>query len=79
MSAVFKLPAQQREADRKVLNDVRAQAEKGEAQSQHLLACAFYFGDLGLAKDQVEAVKWFRKAADQNDAPAQFNLGACYK
>jgi TPR repeat protein len=28
--------------------------------------------------DMREAVKWFRKAADQGDAKAQLNLGACY-
>jgi uncharacterized protein len=27
----------------------------------------------------VEAVKWFRKAAVQNYAEAQYNLGICYK
>ena len=32
----------------------------------------------GMAKDQVEAVKWFRKAAEQNYAPAQNNLGVCF-
>jgi hypothetical protein len=26
----------------------------------------------------VEAAKWFRKAAEQNYAPAQSNLGCCY-
>jgi TPR repeat protein len=31
-----------------------------------------------VAKDQVEAVKWFRKAAEQNFAPAQYNLNVCY-
>ncbi len=25
-----------------------------------------------------EAVKWFRKAAEQGNAPAQYNLGLCY-
>ncbi len=30
------------------------------------------------AVDEVEAVKWFRKAAEQNDAAAQFYLGFCY-
>jgi hypothetical protein len=29
-------------------------------------------------KDQVEALKWYRKAADQGDARAQFNLGVMY-
>jgi len=32
----------------------------------------------GVAKDDVEAVKWFRKAAEQNDVKGQFNLGAYY-
>ena len=31
-----------------------------------------------MAKDQVEAVKWYRKAAEQNFAAAQYNLGVCY-
>jgi hypothetical protein len=28
--------------------------------------------------DVVEAAKWFRKAAEQNHAEAQYNLGECY-
>ena len=31
-----------------------------------------------MAKDPVEAVKWYRKAAEQNYATAQENLGVCY-
>ena len=31
-----------------------------------------------MAKDQAEAVKWYRKAAEQNLAKAQYNLGVCY-
>jgi TPR repeat protein len=31
----------------------------------------------GVAKDYAEAVNWFRKAAEQNDAKAQSNLGGC--
>ena len=33
----------------------------------------------GVAKDDVEAVKWFRQAADQNHPAAQSNLGVCYE
>jgi TPR repeat protein len=32
----------------------------------------------GVAKDPVEAVKWYHKAAEQGDADAQFNLGVCF-
>ena len=31
-----------------------------------------------MAKDAAEAVKWFRKAAEQGFAGAQGNLGICY-
>ena len=31
-----------------------------------------------MAKDVLEAVKWYRKAADQGLAEAQINLGVCY-
>ena len=74
----FQLPAQQSEADRKLLADIRAKAEKGDAQSQYELGCAFSFGNFGVAKDEVEAVKWYRKAAEQNNASGQYNLGGCY-
>ena len=29
-------------------------------------------------RDPAEAVKWFRKAAEQNYAKAQYNLGVCF-
>ena len=32
----------------------------------------------GVAEDDVEAAKWYRKAAEQNFAAAQYNLGVCY-
>ncbi|MDA1306902.1 MAG: sel1 repeat family protein, partial [Acidobacteria bacterium] len=32
----------------------------------------------GVPQDYVEAVAWYRKAADQGDAAAQYNLGAMY-
>ena len=54
-------------------------AEKGDAQSQYELGCAFSFGNLGVVKDEVQAVNWFRKATEQNYAPAQYNLGVCYE
>ena len=36
-----------------------------------------YANGQGVAKDEVEAVKWYRKAAAQNYADAQVNLGIC--
>jgi TPR repeat protein len=37
-----------------------------------------YANGFGVAKDESEAVKWYRKAAEQGIAQAQFNLGKCY-
>ena len=34
-----------------------------------------YANGQGVPEDYVEAVKWYRKAADQGDASAQYNLG----
>src|SRR4029077_10788433 len=77
-AAVFQLPAQQNEAGRKVLAEIRAGADKGDANAQYELGRAFFSGILGVAKDEAEAVKWYRKAAEQNVADAQFRLGVCY-
>lgn len=38
----------------------------------------FFHGRNGVSKDYAEAVKWYRKAAEQGDAAAQCNLGFCY-
>ncbi len=76
--AVFRLPAQQNEADRKLLTHIRARADNGDPKSQLELGTAFIFGSLGLTKDSVEAVKWLRRAAEQDDAVAQYRLGLLY-
>ena len=39
----------------------------------------YYFGKNGKQKDYVKAVEWFRKAAEQGNDDAQFNLGMCYE
>jgi TPR repeat protein len=33
----------------------------------------------GVARDPAEAVRWLRRAAEQDMAPAQFDLGVCYR
>ena len=37
-----------------------------------------YDNGRGVRRDDAEAVRWFRQAADQGVAQAQFNLGAMY-
>ena len=38
----------------------------------------FYNGE-GVPFDRAEALKWYRKAADQGHIPAKYNLGVCYE
>ena len=52
----------------KVLEDAESLFQTGER----------YLRGTGLAQDYTEAVKWYRKAADQGHAGAQANLGYCY-
>ena len=51
--------------------------EQNLAMAQNNLGVRYDNGD-GVAKDPVEAVKWYRRAAEQNLAMAQYNLGVCY-
>jgi len=38
-----------------------------------------YEKGLGIAQDLVQAVAWYRKAADQGSAMAQYNMGVMYR
>ena len=74
----FRLPAQQSDADSKAFEEAKAKAEKGDAVYQAALGEFYYFGGPERTNNLVEAVKWFRKAAEQGVAEAQFNLGCAY-
>ena len=54
-----------------------ARAEQGDARAQYLLA-SYYATGRGVVKDDVQAVKWCRKAAVQGNAQAQYSLGFHY-
>ena len=69
--------AQQTEELRKEFQSTKAKAKKGDASAQFNLGFMYDTGN-GVAKDEAEAVKWYRKAADQGHAIAQFNLGLMY-
>ncbi len=57
--------------------ELRAKAERGDANAQFNLGAAYWFGE-GVAENQHEAIQWFRKAAEQGLAKAQNNLGVAY-
>ena len=47
------------------------------AIAQYNLGLSYYKGD-GIVKNEAEAVKWFRRAAEQGHVLAQYNLGLSY-
>ena len=55
------------------IEQLRSEAEQGEAEGQFLLG-TMYLGE-GLPQDYQEAMKWFRLAVEQGHTNAQFNLG----
>ena len=52
-------------------------ALKGDPEGQHQVGSCYFYG-WGVVKDQVEAVKWYQKAADQGHAYSQYTMGLCY-
>lgn len=73
----FPLVAQGAAADHRPLEEIKAKAEAGDAGSEFQLGLCYEKGE-SVAQDFAEAVKWFRKAAEQNYAAAQKELGVCY-
>jgi TPR repeat protein len=53
------------------------QADSGDAKAEHFLGVAYATGQ-GVAKNEAEAVRWFRKAAEQGYADAQYAIGLMY-
>ncbi len=49
----------------------------GDPVAQFSLGVMYDFGE-GVPEDDAEAVRWYRKAADQGLAQAQHNLGTLY-
>ena len=79
--AAAKVPSPQ-QATQKAAKDAAIQAltdkaAAGDVQSQVRLGLAYVTGD-GVAHDDAEAVKWFRKAADQDDMLGERYLAEMY-
>ena len=55
----------------------KAMAETGDVDAEYQLA-KLYSSGKGTEKDEVEAVKWFRRVAAKNDARGQSMLGVMY-
>ena len=54
--------------------------EKTEKLNElYRLGVNYFWGRYGKPKNHIEAAKWFRLAAEQGHADAQFSLGVCYE
>ena len=69
--------AQTTDSKRKLKEEIRAKAEKGDAEAQYQLGSLYYDGT-AIAKNASEAVRWFQKSAGQGHSKAQSKLGECY-
>ena len=58
-------------------DNLRLMAEKGDAAAQNALALRYAVGD-GVKLNEVEAVRWFTRAAEQGNVGAQSKLGSLY-
>ena len=54
------------------------EAENGNSFAQADLGDMFYHG-VGVKQDDIQALKWFKKAANQSHSRAQYNLGTMYE
>ena len=54
-------------------------AERGDALAQLRLGNALERGNLGVPQNFIEAARWYRLAAEQGVAEAQFNLALMYR
>lgn len=61
-----------------MLADILTQAPGEDPESSYQKARAYLLGD-GVSQDSVEAVKWYRRAAEQGHTGAQFDLGDMYE
>ncbi len=61
----------------KALRLLRPLAEKGDDLTQYTLGKMYEYGE-GVPKDAVQAAFWYRKAAEQGNGGAQFNLAFMY-
>ena len=69
---------QQSDPGRKEFLRYQGKAENGDAHAQFKLGKCYALGH-GVRKDEVEAMKWYRKAAVQNFAEAKYILARCYE
>ncbi|MDO9236242.1 MAG: tetratricopeptide repeat protein [Aquabacterium sp.] len=59
------------------VRDWEQKARSGDLLAQNVMGIAYKCG-IGVKQDHALSIKWFRQAAKQGEADAQFNLGRLY-
>ena len=62
----------------RLVEETKVKAEGGDAVSQRRMGW-YYFRGEGVAKDEAESFKWYRKAANQGNTDALQILATCYE
>jgi TPR repeat protein len=86
----LQIHAEQTDSFGGIFESIMSKAKNGDANAQCAIAEDYFFGKiLGVTnaagelvawtKDEKEAVKWYKKAAEQDCAEAQYGLGVCYR
>ena len=65
------------QAEEQTLDELRALAERGNAEAQLNLGQAYAYGQ-GVTQDGAEALRWYRLAADQGHVLGHYGLGVMY-
>ena len=60
--------------DKAAFDDCLPKARTGDAECQMVIAETYGLGLGGVNQDYAQAVSWYRKAAEQGDAMAQYSL-----
>ena len=71
------MPSKKRRMQKKQprMQSLLAAAEKGDLGAQHDVGACYATGDWDGPKDEVEAVKWYTRAAESGHAMSQYDLG----
>ena len=60
------------------INELKVLAEQGDKAAQFFFGMSYLRGN-GVDKDEIKAVEWLTKSANQDYESAEFFLGGCYK
>ena len=61
-----------------IINHYKFEVDRGNTEFYFSYGEAFYHGLFGCEEDPKKALYWFKKAAQDNDIQAQYNLGMIY-